>query len=172
MSTSTTTDNNDGDNNGGGGGGGEKKKSIMEKLLTPNSKPTVESFPELPECIIWMRFIMAVCYGCWLVTSPSGRLRGGSNILLGLNFVTFVPVLYCTTYLGAVQESFGTSLMFGGVLQSLSVVLLIWIYFYTESHPDDVAIFAKAMMDSKAGSDWSAPVGVSEDSPIVEDSEF
>jgi uncharacterized protein YybS (DUF2232 family) len=164
------------------------KKSLLEKFLTPNSKPTMETFPELPDCIIWMRFIMALCYATWLVISPS-RLLGGANILMGINFVTFIPVLYCQTYLGADQTSFGTSLVFGGVLQSAAVIILIWIYFYSESHFEDVAIFASAMSkvmskhipdeyDPSGGGDTmdttsaAPPSGSVHDSPIQEESEF
>lgn len=172
MSTTTPTD--------------TDKKSIVEKLLTPNSKPTMESFPELPDCIIWLRFVMALCYVSWLILSPSGGRRGGANLLLGLNFVTFVPVIYCQWYLGADSVSYGNSLLFGGVVQSLAAVLLIWAYFYTESHPEDVAIFASAMGKAMAGSvsqefgaagdatdDPSSPLaGGLQDPPMKEDSEF
>ena len=165
--------------------GSNREKSILEKFLSPNSKPTMESFPELPDCVVWLRFVMGVCYGTWLVINPS-KLVGGANILLGVNLVTFVPVLYCQAYLGANQESYGTSLVFGGVIQSAAVILLIWIYFYTESHPEDVAIFASAMskvmsspgpndLDDTGGGDidGSAPLSVGvDDSPVLEESEF
>lgn len=127
---------------------------------------------------------MAVCYVTWLVIYPSG-LVGGSNILLGLNLVTFVPVLYCQTYLGADQESFGNSLLFAGVIPSAAAIVLIWIYFYTESHSEDVAIFASALskvmsspvqieFDAAGGNvDVSSPVSVGvEDSSVSEESEF
>lgn len=72
----------------------ESKASILQKFFALNSKPTKETFPELPNMVIWMRFVLAACYGFWL---GAGTQRGGVGILFGLNFVTFVPILYCNT---------------------------------------------------------------------------
>jgi hypothetical protein len=80
--------------------------------------------------------------------------RGGANLMFALNVITFVPILYTTTYLGANQEAFGTKLLFGGVVQGFALSMLIWIYFFTEFHADDeaafVSVFSNLMMNSIA----------------------
>jgi len=100
----------------------------------------METFPELVDCIVWLRFILAVSFGFWIGNeSPN---RGGANLMLGLNFIAFPPIFYCQTFLGADQESYGTKLYFSGIVQGLSLALLIWIYCYTSSHPEDEEAFA------------------------------
>jgi hypothetical protein len=90
-----------------------KKESNLGKIFAVNSKPTATTFPELPDYIVWARFILAVGYGIWLGTS--GQSRGGAGLMFGLNFVVFLPMLYCTTFLGADSESYGTKILFSGV---------------------------------------------------------
>ncbi|KAG7361455.1 hypothetical protein IV203_036555 [Nitzschia inconspicua] len=117
-----------------------EKKSMMEKLLTPGWKPKPATFPELCECIVWIRFVIAVCYGVYIGLEE--KSRGGVNLMVALNLVTFVPVFYATTYLGASQEEFGANLIFGGVMEGLALTTLIWVYMYTASHPEDEAAFS------------------------------
>lgn len=79
--------------------------------------------------------------------------RGGvTNILLGLNLIGFVPVLYCKTWLGADQESYGTNLMVSGTFQGLALSILIWIYCFTENHTEDekalVSVFGKSILSA------------------------
>jgi hypothetical protein len=71
-----------------------KGPSVLQKFFALNSKPTHDTFPELPDAIVWMRFVLALCYGAWLGIANQ---RGGSGVLFGLNCVTFVPILYCST---------------------------------------------------------------------------
>lgn len=68
--------------------------------------------------------------------------------MFGLNFITFVPMLYCTTFLGANQDSYGTKLLFSGVVNGFATMLLIWIYIYTISHVDDEKVLATALENS------------------------
>mmetsp|Transcript_18475 Transcript_18475/g.32600 ORF Transcript_18475/g.32600 Transcript_18475/m.32600 type:complete len:162 (+) Transcript_18475:172-657(+) len=118
------------------------KKSVMQKLLAVNSKPTPETFPELPDCVIWIRFVLALGYGFFVAFQQNSR--GAVNLLFAINLVTFIPVVYANTYLGANQEAYGTKLLFGGAMQGIGLVLLIWIYFYTEAHAEDEAAFVSA----------------------------
>ena len=120
----------------------EKMKRIMKKFLDFNSKPTMETFPELIDCTIWLRFVLAVFFGTWI--GHESKNRGGANILFGLNFITFLPILWAKTFLGADQDSYGSKLLFSGVVQGLALSMLIWIYFYTESHRSDETIFITA----------------------------
>ena len=97
-------------------------------------------------------------------------------MMIALNLVAIVPLLYTSTYLGVSQEAYGSKLLFGGVVQGMALVLLIWIYFYTESHTEDekalAAVFHKFATASSA-STLSGDDASSEDTPPVsEDSEF
>jgi len=62
--------------------------------------------------------------------------------MFGMNCIAFVPILYCQTFLGVDQDSYGSKLYFSGIVQGLALAVLIWIYFYTESHAEDEAAFA------------------------------
>ena len=68
--------------------------------------------------------------------------------MMGLNFIVFVPMLYCTTFLGADSESYGTKLLFSGVVNAFATLLLIWIYLYTLDHVDDEKILASALLNA------------------------
>lgn len=155
----------------------EAKPSIFSKLIAINSKPTKETFPELPNIIIWFRCILAITYGVFLGMSDTHR-SGGANVIFGLNFITFVPVLYCSTYLGADQQSYDNKILFAGVINSVALMLLIWIYFYTANHESDAAALASMLSNaigaSSAGEDPIADGGMAaeETPPVVEEAEF
>jgi len=147
----------------------DKVKEIMKKFLSPNSKPNMDTFPELVDCIVWLRFALAVFFGLWI--GNESQNRGGANIMFGLNFIAFLPILYCQTFLGADQDSYGSKLYFSGIVQGLALALLIWIYFYTESHPEDEAVFASAFSKLLTDEVVISPV-VGEEPQIPQESEF
>ena len=146
----------------------DKVKETIKKFLSPNSKPTFETFPELVDCVVWLRFSVAVFFGFWI---GKQHRSGGGNILVALNLITFPPVFYCQTFLGADQESYGSKLFFSGVVQSLALAMLIWIYFFTESHESDESTLALAfgqiLVDEESFS--LDEIG---DTPIPEETEF
>lgn len=91
--------------------------------------------------------------------------------MFGLNFIAFVPILYCQTFLGADQESYGSKLLFSGIVQGLALAMLIWIYFYTDQHSEDEAVFTSAYSTFLTEEVVISPVTV--DIPEVpEESEF
>ena len=73
--------------------------SLLKKYASMNSKPTKETFPELPTMVIWTRFGLALFYGLWvgLAGDHAPGSTPGTSLMLGLNFVTFLPVFYCNT---------------------------------------------------------------------------
>ena len=92
--------------------------------------------------------------------------------------------------MGADNDSYGTAIFFGGVLNALALMLLIWIYFYTLEHEQEemkIAQILLAMAANKnaaanggdfggeavadAGAGASEPI-VDSTMPIVEDTEF
>jgi len=153
----------------------ETKPSLLSKLIAINSKPTQETFPELPDVIIWFRFVLAVAYGVFLGLQETHR-SGGANVIFGLNFITFVPFIYCSTYLGVDQASYKSSILFAGVLNSLALMLLIWIYIYTANHESDVAALASILSSvTGAGEDPITDATGSYETippPVAEETEF
>lgn len=147
----------------------DKVKEIIKKFLSPNSKPTMETFPELIDCIVWLRFALAVFYGVWV--GKQSHNGGGGNILVALNFIAFPPILYCRTILVADQDSYGSKLIFSGIIQSFALALLTWIYFYTESHAQDEAVFASAFSKLLADEEVISPE-IFHDTGVLEESEF
>eukprot|EP00429_Kryptoperidinium_foliaceum_P062676 CAMPEP_0176078184 /NCGR_PEP_ID=MMETSP0120_2-20121206/39098_1 /TAXON_ID=160619 /ORGANISM="Kryptoperidinium foliaceum, Strain CCMP 1326" /LENGTH=156 /DNA_ID=CAMNT_0017411929 /DNA_START=78 /DNA_END=548 /DNA_ORIENTATION=+ len=153
----------------------EEKPSVLSKFLAINSKPTKDTFPELPDVVIWFRFTLATLYGLFLGLSPTYR-SGGSNVIFGFNFIVFVPVLYCSTFLGANQESYDNKILFSGVMSSVAWLLLIWTYLYTLDHEGEAETLA-SILSSSVGAEANVATERGEtiaDSipPIGEDSEF
>jgi hypothetical protein len=104
---------------------------VLKKFASINSQPTEETFPELPNCLIWVRCFVAIVYGSVL---GSRNVRGGLMVLNAINLLCFLPIMYCRFFLGTGAEEFRMALLFSGILPSIALFLLVWIYFYTEHH--------------------------------------
>ncbi len=149
----------------------DKLSAIAQKFFAPNSKPTMETFPELVDCIIWLRFALAVFFGVYAGTQLTNGGTGG-NLLMGLNFIAFPPAVYCQSFLAAVPESYGLKLYFAGLFQGLALAILIWFYFYTAAHEKEEALFAAVFTNLVGGlGDAGSDSGVESVIP-VEESEF
>jgi hypothetical protein len=111
----------------------EKELKVFRKLVSFGSRPTPETFRELPDCMVWMRFVMAVSYSVYVFWhKETENSRGAVPLLMALNFVAFVPLLYCRVVLLAEAEAYGGGqLIFNGLANAMALVLLMWIYFYT-----------------------------------------
>ena len=84
--------------------------------------------------------------------------------------------MFTRKFLGADVESYGGKVYFSGVINSLALLLLIWIYFNTVSHEDDEAKLASALasaVQAAVGADQSGGEATVESTPpVAEDSEF
>jgi hypothetical protein len=109
----------------------QKFRSTARQALSFQSRPTEESFPDLPTVLIWIRFLLAAAYGSFLGLSG---VRSGTMLLHNLNLIAFVPIMYCRLYLGTEGDAFGSQILFSGLVQALALSLLCWIYFYTALH--------------------------------------
>mmetsp|Transcript_7823 Transcript_7823/g.19508 ORF Transcript_7823/g.19508 Transcript_7823/m.19508 type:complete len:191 (+) Transcript_7823:135-707(+) len=127
------------------------KKSVVEKLLTPNLQPKFEELPELVDYIYYIRGALAALYGIWIQYGRSENLPAQTYLMFAFNTVCFVPLAYTITYLRVDQESYGASLLFTGVPQGMALIMLIWIYMYTQSHETDEMAFANALLGSVGG---------------------
>ena len=76
-----------------------------------------------------------MAYACWL--GMSTMAAEGAGLLMGINLITFVPFIFCSTYLGANIDSYGSQVLTSGLFNALALMLLIWIWFYTAEHEND-----------------------------------
>ena len=152
----------------------DRIKEVLKKALAMNSKPTEESFPELPEVLIWQRFLFGVLYGFYLGLNG---VRSGVMPLQALNLICFVPLVYVRLFLGADSETFVSQALFSGTFQAVAICLLIWIYFFTADHPDDEAKLSTLLASVAAPDEGlsglnDATAASSGTVPSGEDSEF
>jgi len=140
--------------------------TVFRKAVAFQSHPTEETFPELPDVLIWFRFSLAVAYGLYLGLSG---VRSSVYILQALNLITFVPVLYCRLYLGisdfagassSSSSSFGSQIGFAGTANALALTLLIWIYFFTAQHEDDERKLTSLLVTAVSKEDATASINV------------
>jgi hypothetical protein len=128
----------------------EEKPSVLSKFVAINSKPTTETFPELPNLIFWFRFILAIFYGTYMGLGSVQR-SSAASLMFGFNFIVFVPSMYCTTFLGAEQGSHDGKILYSGVLSGTALMLLIWTYIYTLQHDADAQALASILANSIMG---------------------
>ena len=95
-----------------------------------------------------------------------------------------MPVLYCSTFLGADQASYDNKILFSGVMSSVALMLLIWTYMYTLEHEGDVSTLSSILTSSMGGSQSDPSSIVEGDAmggdaaadtqppPVAEESEF
>jgi hypothetical protein len=115
---------------------------VARKALALQSRPTEESFPELPDVLAWMRAFLGAAFGCFLGLNGT---RSGAALVQGVNLVTFVPFAYCRFYLGTSAGQFDAAAVAGGTLPALALMLLVWIYLFTAAFPGDEARLAIAL---------------------------
>ena len=132
-----------------------------------NSKPTEESFPELPDFLVFLRFVFAVAYGVFIGMKG---VRSGVMVLQGLNVIAFVPVMYCRFFLFVEQGQFDTQIIFSGTFNALALFLLIWIYFFTAEHVEDEARLAALLISASIPDGEATPdLTVSDSGNVVQD---
>jgi hypothetical protein len=153
----------------------EKLRAVLRKAVAINSKPTEETFPELPEVLVWIRFCIAVGYGIFLGLKG---VRSGFMCLQALNLITFLPIMYCRFFLGAESGHFESQVIFSGTLNAVALCLLIWIYFFAAEHTDQERRLADLLisMSIPGGDDASGVLndGITfqQNLPVMEEPEF
>jgi hypothetical protein len=140
---------------------------IFIKAMDINSKPTPETFPELPQVIFWMRFMISILYGTIIGIR---NLRGTLMLLNAINIIMFIPFAYCRLYLGINVDSYNhtsSSLSMAGLLPAIALFLLIWIYFFTKHHEVEIEIISKYILNTTMTSNDADPING--DGPIVDE---
>ena len=129
------------------------KTSIWAKLTSYQSKPTEETFPELPDVLIWVRILLGVLYG---ISLGLRNQVGWVGILFALNVTTMLPTVYVSAFLGADPEKFKQGLTFVGVPNAMATCLLVWIVVFTHQHEEEESAFARAVVQKVADAVTSA----------------
>merc|ERR1719401_2360637 len=114
----------------------------ISQFFTYSSSPTKESFPQLPDCIIWMRLSIGFFYGIYLGVTD---YFGGIGLFVGVSMITFIPLSYVDKFLKGNTESY-EGLTFKGVLNALSMLTLVWVSIATMNHPEDESRLTMALM--------------------------
>ena len=112
---------------------------MWKQFTSINSKPTVTTYPGLPESITWFRLFLGLAYGITLGFRESQSvvtITGATGVMMGINVITFIPILYMKFYLNADTNSY-KNLTFIGCINGLAVMLLVWILFFTMLHEDE-----------------------------------
>lgn len=147
----------------------EKVKSVIVKALAVNSKPTEQSFPELPDVLIWFRGALGLAYGMYLGLKG---IRSGSAPVQAVNLITFIPFLYCRLFLGVEGDHFASQMYFSGTFNALALFMLIWIYLYTTEHEEDEMRLASLLVSSNVFGAPTPDVTVPLVQVLSEESEF
>jgi hypothetical protein len=131
--------------------------SVLQKACKFGSKPDASTFPELTTVVTWIRLIIGAIYGVSLGIRNENRGLVGAT--LGLNVIAFGPMLYFNGYLRAYVDSY-KNLRFVGVVNGLSIMLLIWITFFTWKHSEEEfsmqKVLSDAIMSSSGATETSA----------------
>lgn len=131
--------------------------SVLQKACKFGSKPDASTFPELTTVVTWLRLIIGAIYGVSLGIRNENRGLVGAT--LGLNVIAFGPMLYFNGYLRAYVDSY-KNLRFVGVVNGLSIMLLIWITFFTWKHSEEEfsmqKVLSDAIMSSSGATETSA----------------
>jgi hypothetical protein len=121
----------------------QKIGTVLRKAIALQSRPTEESFGELPDVLVWMRALIAIAFGAFL---GFHQVKSGAAFVQGLNLITFVPFVYCRFFLGTQTGQFDMPAVAGGTLPALALFLLTWIYLFTAAFPSDEVRLAAALM--------------------------
>ena len=119
------------------------------------SAPNVKSYPNLPEHIIYFRLVLGLLCGLYFafreyqqVYNPNTTyiMSGFVGIVASLNFVMFIPVMFVNFYLNADLDSFKGRLNFTGLINGVSLAILIWILAFTWVHDKEEMILNQALI--------------------------
>lgn len=92
---------------------------------------------------MWVRGFLAILYGLYLGNTDT---MGAVNLLFGLNLVAFIPIMYCQFLLNADGETWENRLIFVGIPNAAGLLLLVWIFVYSQTHADEEAQFMSKMV--------------------------
>mmetsp|Transcript_17310 Transcript_17310/g.34715 ORF Transcript_17310/g.34715 Transcript_17310/m.34715 type:complete len:178 (+) Transcript_17310:188-721(+) len=124
--------------------------SVLSKLSSFRSNPSHETFPELPDAILWIRIVLGVTYG---ISLGLRNQVGFAGIMLAANVVTILPILYINWFLDADIDSYKNGLNFVGVPNAMATCILVWIIIFTHEHGEDERAFAAAAVNKLIAGD-------------------
>lgn len=139
-------------------------KESFKKLIAFGSKPNATTFPQLLDIVIWSRVFLAIAYAIIL----RGK-TGVASCLMGLNLITFLPFMFCTTFLGVDSDSY-ENLTFASVPNCLALFFLVWIYLFTLDNEAKMAGILNIIQTVTTGDDSAERIIM--DAAKAGDSEF
>lgn len=126
-----------------------KAQPKWKSLLVFGSKPDSNSFPDLPDYITWARLAIGLIYGTLVLGTMGtnqavpGKMR--LNLVFGITLITFLPIVYCETFLHADTDSY-QNIKFVAVPNGVALMVLVWILLYTMEHSEEEAKLAAAVI--------------------------
>lgn len=73
-------------------------------------------------------------------------MSGFVGIVASLNFIMFIPVMFVNFYLHADLDSYHGRLNFTGLVNGVSLAILIWTLFFTWVHENEEGILNQALI--------------------------
>ena len=70
-------------------------------------------------------------------------------LVFGLNLITFLPIVFMSTFLNVQIDTYKQSVNFAGVANALAVMLLVWMIIFTKQHGGEEAVLAAALVGQK-----------------------
>ena len=142
----------------------KKIEAILQKAAAFGSKPTEETFSELPKVLVWMRFVVGASYGYYL---GANGVRSGVMPLQAMNVIVFIPMMYLRFYLGAPQDAFASQSFFSGTFNAFALCMLIWITMFTAQHEAEESLLVQALGTVKSMAEGDIVV-----EEVMEEQEF
>ena len=107
--------------------------TTWSKFADPFSRPSPETFPELPDCVAIVRILVGFTYGLSLGYRD---VVGGFGVMMGCSAVMFLPLIYVEQFLKAQVNAYSANIAVTGVVYGMASCLLVWIIFYNMNHAD------------------------------------
>eukprot|EP00527_Entomoneis_sp_CCMP2396_P009637 CAMPEP_0198136730 /NCGR_PEP_ID=MMETSP1443-20131203/353_1 /TAXON_ID=186043 /ORGANISM="Entomoneis sp., Strain CCMP2396" /LENGTH=156 /DNA_ID=CAMNT_0043798001 /DNA_START=109 /DNA_END=579 /DNA_ORIENTATION=- len=129
---------------------------VLKKAITFNIQPTEETFPELPDVLVWFRFVLAIMYGIYVGTN---QMTTATMLIQALNLIAFVPTMYAKFYLNISSGVFDTETVLAGLPNAMALMFLIWIFMFTMAHEKEEGQLSALLLGAALGQSDGSGVG-------------
>jgi len=137
------------------------------KFTDPMSRPTFETFPQLPSCVATVRLVVGLLYG---ISLGYRDMIGGFGLLSGASAVMFFPLVYVEQFLKAETSTYPSNVAMVGVVNAFALLILVWVTIYTMNHPDLEAKMIITMNDED--NSISDNAAILESTAVEQENEF
>jgi hypothetical protein len=103
----------------------------VSKALQYNAKWDKDNFVKFPDCVHWLRQLIALVCGFLFGVVP---VTGTAGISAFLFLNTYIPYLYYTSYANVNIDDFGAQkLLMEGYQSSAALFMLVWVLVYSST---------------------------------------